>query len=174
MTDRAHATTPTRQTVEIRVIVNGIAHTAAVLPRLTAAEFLRDQLGLTGTKTSCEMQVCGVCSILVDGVPVSGCAALAADLDQTSVTTVEGLADGEELSPLQEAFIESSAAQCGFCTPGFLVMATALLAENPSPTREEIAEYLEGNICRCTGYRPIIDAIALAAGAQSSAQGVSQ
>jgi aerobic-type carbon monoxide dehydrogenase small subunit (CoxS/CutS family) len=162
-----------RNTIEIRVTVNGTVHNAAVLPRVTVAEFLRDHLGLTGTKTSCEMQVCGVCSVLVDGLPVSGCVALAVELDGRSVTTVEGLAEGGRLSALQEAFIERSAAQCGFCTPGFLVMATAMLAENPSPSSEEIAEYLEGNICRCTGYRPIVEAITLAAerGASDSTTG---
>ena len=150
-------------TVEIRVTVNGSQHTSVVPARLTVAEYVRDVLGLTGTKTSCEMQVCGVCSVLVDDVPVSGCAALAADLNGRQLTTVEGLANGTELSVLQQAFVDNFAAQCGFCTPGFLIMATALLAENPSPTRDEITEYLDGNICRCTGYRPIVEAIEAAA-----------
>ena len=149
--------------VEIQPIVNGVAHTSTVAARLTVAEYLRDDLGLTGTKTSCEMEVCGVCSVLVDGRPVSACTALAADLDAVSVITVEGLAVGAELSALQEAFIETFAAQCGFCTPGFLVMATALLEANPDPTAAEVAEYLDGNICRCTGYRPIVEAVLLAA-----------
>ncbi len=149
--------------IEIRTTVNGVPQISTVPPRLTVAEYVRDELGLTGTKTSCEMEVCGVCSVLVDGLPVSGCAALAADLDGRDVITVEGLADGDTLSPLQQAFIEKFAAQCGFCTPGFLVMATALLETNPDPTRAEILDYLDGNICRCTGYRPIIDAILLAA-----------
>ena len=149
--------------IEIRVMVNGVVREGVVAPRLTVAEYLRDDLGLTGTKTSCEMEVCGVCSVIVDGLPVSGCTALAADLDGCSVTTVEGLADGDELSHLQEAFVERFATQCGFCTPGFLIMATALLEANPDPSRHEIAEYLDGNICRCTGYRPIIEAVTLAA-----------
>ncbi len=149
--------------IEIRTTVNGVPYTGTVLPRLTVAEYVRDELGLTGTKTSCEMEVCGVCSVLVDGLPVSGCTALAADLDGREVTTVEGLADGDTLSPLQDAFIEKFAAQCGFCTPGFLVMATALLESNPDPTRAEVIDYMDGNICRCTGYRPIIDAVLLAA-----------
>ena len=149
--------------IEIRPVINGMAHTSVVAPRLTVAEYLRDDLGLTGTKTSCEMEVCGVCSVLVDGRPVSACTALACDLDGAAVTTVEGLADGHTLSHIQQAFIEKSAAQCGFCTPGFLVMATALLAANPRPSHEEVAEYLDGNICRCTGYRPIIEAILVAA-----------
>jgi len=150
-------------TVEIRASINGVVHAGAVPARLTVAEYLRDYLGLTGTKTSCEMEVCGVCSVLVDGLPVSACSALAADLDGTEVTTVEGLETGETLSHLQQAFIEKFATQCGFCTPGFLVMATALLAGHPDPSEEEVVDYLDGNICRCTGYRPIIGAILLAA-----------
>ena len=150
-------------TIRIRATVNGMVHTDTVQPRLTVAEYLRDRLGLTGTKTSCEMEVCGVCSVIIDGLPVSACTALAADLDGSRVTTVEGLANENMLSPLQQAFVETFAAQCGFCTPGFLVMATALLEANPDPTREDIIEYLDGNICRCTGYRPIIEAVLLAA-----------
>jgi len=149
--------------IEIRPVVNGMSHTSIVKPRVTVAEYLRDYLGLTGTKTSCEVEVCGVCSVIVDGLPVSGCAALAADLDGKTVTTVEGLATGDTLSHLQQAFIETFATQCGFCTPGFLVMGTALLAANPQPSRDDVMEYLEGNICRCTGYRPIIEAVLLAA-----------
>jgi aerobic-type carbon monoxide dehydrogenase small subunit (CoxS/CutS family) len=149
--------------IEIRTSVNGMTHTTIVAPRLTVAEYLRDNLGLTGTKTSCELEVCGVCSVLVNGLPVSACASLATDLDGHEVTTVEGLANGAELNHLQQAFVEGFAVQCGFCTPGFLVMATALLNANPDPTREEVIEYLEGNICRCTGYRPIIDSILVAA-----------
>ena len=150
-------------TIEIRPLVNGTVHTSTVLARLTVAEYLRDDLGLTGTKTSCEMEVCGVCSVLVDGRPVSACTALAVDLDGAEVTTVEGLASGSDVSHLQQAFIEKFATQCGFCTPGFLVMATALLEANPHPSRDEVVEYLDGNICRCTGYRPIIEAVLLAA-----------
>ena len=150
-------------TIEIRALVNGTVHTSTVLARLTVAEYLRDDLGLTGTKTSCEMEVCGVCSVLVDGRPVSACTALAVDLDGAEVTTVEGLASGNDVSHLQRAFIEKFATQCGFCTPGFLVMATALLEANPDPSHDEVVEYLDGNICRCTGYRPIIEAVLLAA-----------
>lgn len=159
----------TETAIEVRTTVNGVAHASTVPPRLTVAEYLRDELGLTGTKTSCEMEVCGVCSVLVDGLPVSGCTALAADLDGREITTVEGLAAGDTLSPLQQAFIEKSAAQCGFCTPGFLVMATALLEINPDPTSDEVVDYLDGNICRCTGYRPIIDAVLMAADRMRSA-----
>ena len=152
------------EAVEISTRVNGVAQTSVVPVRQTVSEYLRDTLGLTGTKTSCEMQVCGVCSVLVDGRPVSGCTALAFDLDGSEVTTVEGLGEGDQLGALQREFVAKAAAQCGFCTPGFLVMATALLAEHPNPDRHTIAEYLDGNICRCTGYRPIIEAIASVAG----------
>lgn len=153
----------TESTIEIQTTVNNAVFTSTVSPRLTVAEYVRDELGLTGTKMSCEMEVCGVCSVLVDGLPVSACTALAADLDGRDVVTVEGLGGRDTLSPLQQAFIDKFAAQCGFCTPGFLVMATALLDANPDPTRDEVIGYLEGNICRCTGYRPIIDAVLLAA-----------
>jgi aerobic-type carbon monoxide dehydrogenase small subunit (CoxS/CutS family) len=122
-------------------------------------EFLRDSLGLTGTKVSCELQVCGVCTVLVDGRPVSSCTYLAADVDGAEVQTVEGLSDGETLHPLQQSFVEKFALQCGFCTPGFLMMAKALLDTTPEPTEDEIVEHLDGNICRCTGYAPIIEAV---------------
>lgn len=151
------------KTAHVDAVVNGRQVSADVPVRQTLAEYLRAGLGLTGTKVSCEMQVCGVCTVLVDGEPVSSCTYLAVDIDQRQVTTIEGLANGDELSDVQSAFLESFALQCGFCTPGFVVMATALLARNSRPNHEEIAEYLEGNICRCTGYRPIIEAITKAA-----------
>jgi len=144
---------------EVRATVNGVEVRRFVQNRMTLAEFLRTDLGLTGTKVSCELEVCGVCSVLVDGNPVSSCTYLAVDIDGRDVLTVEGLSKGARLHPLQTAFVENFALQCGFCTPGFLVMAHALLNENPDPTEEEIVEYLDGNICRCTGYRPIIDAV---------------
>ena len=127
--------------------------------RATAAEVLRDQLGLRGTKVSCELQVCGACTILVDGQPVSSCSLLAADLDGRAVDTIEGMQRGTELHPLQAAFWEHNAFQCGFCTPGFLMMAKALLDEIPDPTPEQVREWLDGNLCRCTGYRPIEEAV---------------
>lgn len=145
--------------VEVEIRVNGTRITRLVPVRMTLAQLLRDGLGLTGTKVSCEMQVCGACSVLVNGEPVSACTFLAADADGCGVETVEGLAATDGFSALQKAFIENSALQCGFCTPGFLMMATALLRENPCPSREEAAEYLEGNLCRCTGYQPIIEAV---------------
>ena len=153
----------TETVIEIKTLVNGVPHTSEVDVRLTIAEYVRDELGLKGTKTSCEMEVCGVCSVLVDGQPVSACTALAADLDGRELATIEGLAVRDVLSPLQQAFVETFATQCGFCTPGFLMMGTALLASNPNPTESEIVEYMDGNICRCTGYRPIVNAVLLAA-----------
>lgn len=154
-------TEPSRQ---ITATVNGAQITRQVPNRMTLAEFLRCELRLSGTKLSCELQVCGVCSVLVDGAPVSSCAYLAVDTDGREVLTVEGLAGEGSLHPLQEAFVEHFALQCGFCTPGFLVMAKALLDENPYPSDDEIKHYLDGNICRCTGYRPIIQAVRSVAG----------
>jgi aerobic-type carbon monoxide dehydrogenase small subunit (CoxS/CutS family) len=147
----------------VRATVNGIAVDRDVPNRLTLAEFLRDDLGLTGTKVSCELEVCGVCTVLVDGRPVSACTFLAADVDGADVLTVEGLERDGELHPVQEAFIDEFAFQCGYCTPGFLMMSVALLARNPDPSVEEIVDYLDGNICRCTGYRPIVQAVRTAA-----------
>ncbi len=141
-----------RQTVEMLVPV-----------RLTVAELLRDRLGLTGTKVSCGMQVCGVCTVLVDGNPVSSCATLACDLDGTEVLTVEGLAQGRDLHPVQEAFMSANALQCGFCTPGFIMMAVALLDAHPDADHAEVREWMDGNLCRCTGYAPIETAVAVAA-----------
>lgn len=147
----------TEQTISS--VVNGHRVTREVEPRRMLSDFLREDLGLTGTKVSCGLQVCGVCTVLVDGAPVSSCTYLAVDVDGRAVETIEGLSDGERLHPLQEAFVEHFALQCGFCTPGFLMMAKSLLDENPDPTAEEVTDYLEGNICRCTGYRPIIAAV---------------
>lgn len=156
--------------VSVTAEINGSTVTEAVEPRATLAQFLRDQLGLTGTKVSCEMQVCGVCSVLVDGAPVSACSYLAADVDGCRVETVEGLGGPDGISPLQEEFVDHFALQCGFCTPGFLMMATALLRRNPNPTEEDVKEYLDGNICRCTGYEPIVQAV-LAAAARGNGGG---
>lgn len=150
-------------TSEIATTVNGAAYRGSVANRTTLAAYLRDELGLKGTKVSCELQVCGVCSVLVDGQPVSSCTYLAADIDGRTVETVEGLATGERMHELQRAFVRNFALQCGFCTPGFLMMSKALLERNPDPTEDEIREYLDGNICRCTGYQPIIAAVLEAA-----------
>ena len=143
--------------------VNGMRVARTVATRMMLAQFLRDELGLSGTKVSCELQVCGACSVLVDGAPVSACTYLAADADGRAVETIEGLSRGSVLHPLQQAFVDNFALQCGFCTPGFLMMAKALLGRNPDPSPAEIREYLDGNICRCTGYRPIIEAVRQAA-----------
>lgn len=150
--------------ITINATVNGKAISESIPVRWTLAELIRDRLGLTGTKLSCGMEVCGVCTVLVDGRPVSSCTYLAVDVDGTDVSTIEGLAKGANLHPIQEAFVENFALQCGFCTPGFVMMAKALLDENPAPSRAQVVEYLDGNICRCTGYQPIIDAILEAAG----------
>jgi aerobic carbon-monoxide dehydrogenase small subunit len=157
--------------LEVGLTVNGRSRTLRIEPRETIAEVLRDRLALTGTKVSCDAQVCGVCTVLVDGLAVSGCTFLAVDAEGRSVRTVEGLAPGGRLTPLQQAFIDEAAFQCGFCTPGFLMAATALLEENPAPTRDEVREGLEGNICRCTGYTPIVDAVLRAAAAMRTHAG---
>ena len=150
---------PIRSSSEIRLTVNGRPVTLEVRPEALLLDVLRDRLQLKGARRSCDMQVCGACTVLVDGAPVSACTYLAVEADGREVLTVEGLADGDRLDPLQEAFIEHGAVQCGFCTAGMLLTAKALLAEDPSPTEERVAEYLRGSLCRCTGYRKILDAI---------------
>ena len=147
----------------IHVTVNGLARDVDVLPHHTLLEALRDDLTLTGTKECCLVGECGACSVLVDGRSVDSCLMLAVEADGAMLTTVEGLADGERLSPLQAAFLETGAAQCGFCIPGQLVAATELLALTPHPTRAEVEEGLAGNRCRCAGYEQIIEAVLLAA-----------
>jgi aerobic-type carbon monoxide dehydrogenase small subunit (CoxS/CutS family) len=148
--------------------VNGEWHEMAIKPRRTLVEVIRENVGLTGTKASCESGTCGACTVLVDGRPVLGCLTLAVECDGKSVQTVEGLAEGDRLSPAQEAFLDQGAVQCGFCTPGMLMSVTALLTEHPRPTREQINKALEGNLCRCTGYNAIVDAVL-----QASGQGIS-
>lgn len=145
--------------VEIAPVINGRDVSLSVPVRMTLAEMLRDRLDLFGVKLSCEMQVCGVCTVLVDGRPVSSCTFLAADSDGRRVSTIEGLAEGERLHPLQQAFVDHFALQCGFCTPGFIMMAKHLLDRSPHPGRDEIVEHLDGNLCRCTGYAPIVEAV---------------
>jgi aerobic-type carbon monoxide dehydrogenase small subunit (CoxS/CutS family) len=151
------------ETMTVSLTVNGEPYEGTVPPRLTLADFLRDELLLTGTKVGCEHGVCGACTVGLDGAAVRSCLVLAVQADGRSVTTVEGLATGTDLSPLQEAFRRHHALQCGFCTAGFLMTATALLSEEPT-TMEEIREGLSANLCRCTGYQPIIDAVAEVAG----------
>jgi carbon-monoxide dehydrogenase small subunit len=151
--------TATGQVFAIRLMVNGHERELQVEPHETLIELIRDRLGLTGTKKSCDMQVCGACTVLLDGRPVSSCTMLAFEARNTSLLTIEGLAHGAALHPIQEAFIEHSGLQCGFCTPGMILTAKALLDENPTPSEEEIKHYMRGNICRCTGYKRILAAV---------------
>jgi len=148
----------------ISLCVNGEWHEVAVKPRNMLVEVIRDTIGLTGTKASCESGTCGACTALVEGRPVLGCITLAVECDGKQVQTVEGLADGEKLSSIQEAFLDQGAIQCGFCTPGMLMSATALLQRNPQPSRQDINKALEGNLCRCTGYNAIVEAVLQASG----------
>jgi carbon-monoxide dehydrogenase small subunit len=146
----------------IRLTVNGAPVAAGIEARLTLADLLRDELGLTGTHLGCEHGVCGACTVLLDGDAVRSCLVLAVQADGHEVRTVEGLADGDELGPVQQAFWEAHGFQCGFCTPGFVMTTVALLEENPTADEAEIREALSGNICRCTGYQSIVDGVLLA------------
>lgn len=143
----------------ISLIVNGVEEQLQVPSNMTLLHALREYLGYTGTKNGCEAGECGACTVLVDGEPVNSCLVLAAELDGREITTVEGLAVDGQLTPLQMAFAELNAVQCGYCTPGMLMAATALLRRNPKPTEVDIQEALVGNLCRCTGYQRIIDAV---------------
>jgi aerobic-type carbon monoxide dehydrogenase small subunit (CoxS/CutS family) len=154
-----HSSITTAQVIPIRVTVNGREHELRVAPHETLIELIRDRLGLTGTKKSCDVQVCGACTVLLDGRPVSSCTMLAFEARNTSLLTIEGMASGEALHPIQAAFIEHSGFQCGFCTPGMILATKALLDESPTPTEDEIKHYLRGNICRCTGYKRILEAV---------------
>jgi aerobic-type carbon monoxide dehydrogenase small subunit (CoxS/CutS family) len=153
----------------IAITVNGTRHEVAVEPRRTLADVLRHDLGYTGTHLGCEHGICGACTVLVDGEPTRSCLVFGVQADDCAVETVEGLAaeDGA-LNPLQEAFTEHHALQCGFCTPGFLMLATALLRDNPDPSDDEIRDAMASNICRCTGYQSILEAVRAAAGGASS------
>jgi len=151
----------TKELLNLRV--NGEPHTVAAEPHHTLLEVLREELQLTGTKHGCELGECGACTVLVDGVPVLSCLTLPSQLGDAEVTTVEGLATGATLHPLQTAFAEEGAAQCGYCTPGMLMAAKALLDANPRPSRDEIAMAISGNLCRCTGYTAIYEAVEKAA-----------
>lgn len=142
----------------LRTTVNGREIELEIESRELLIDLLRDRLELTGTKRSCDSQVCGACTVLLDGQPVSSCCTLAYEADGKEIQTIEGLSPDGRLHPIQAAFVERAAIQCGFCTPGFVLTTKAMLAENPRPTREEIRSYLGGNLCRCTGYWNILDA----------------
>jgi glyceraldehyde dehydrogenase small subunit len=144
---------------ELRLVVNGQPYELYVKPKTLLVEVLRDQLGFTGTKRGCNSGSCGACTVVLNGMAVKSCSILALQADGGEVLTVEGLARGSELHPLQEAFLDYGAFQCGFCTAGMLMSAKSLLDENPEPTREQIREGIHGNICRCTGYNSIIRAV---------------
>lgn len=147
----------------ITLIVNGRPHRLEIGRRETLLDVIRQQLHLTGAKYGCGTGDCGTCMVLVDGEPTTSCNYLARRAEGKEIVTIEGLTDGERLSPLQQAFVDAGAVQCGFCTPGMIVAATALLRRTPNPSRDEIARALDGNLCRCTGYVKIIDAVELAA-----------
>jgi aerobic carbon-monoxide dehydrogenase small subunit len=149
-------------TVPVAFAINGRRVEFMVEPRRTLADVIRDDLGLTGTHLGCEHGVCGACTVLVDGQPARSCLMLAVQAEGAEITTIEGLAHGDEPHPIQQAMREAHGFQCGFCTPGFLMSAVALVAENPAPTRNQIRAELSGNLCRCTGYQSIIDGVEIA------------
>jgi aerobic carbon-monoxide dehydrogenase small subunit len=151
----------------VAITVNGERREAEVEPRQLLVYFLRDQLGLTGTNVGCDTSSCGACTVLLDGESVKSCSVFAVQVDGMAVRTIEGLAQGGELHPVQRAFHEQHGLQCGFCTPGFVMAAVSLLEENPKPSEEEIRHALEGNLCRCTGYHNIVKAVQAAAGTAS-------
>lgn len=158
-------------TIPIELTVNGRELSLEIPPQMMLLDLLRDRLSLKGVKRSCDLQVCGACTILVDGHAVSSCTYLAYEARGADVLTIEGLADGNTLHPMQQAFIDNGALQCGFCTPGMILAAKSLLDETPRPSEEKVKEYMEGNICRCTGYRKILEAILDAAGKSGGALG---
>jgi carbon-monoxide dehydrogenase small subunit len=147
----------------LQLTVNGTMYELDVQPWETLLEIIRDYLGLTGTKEGCGIGECGACTVIMDGKTVNSCLVLAAEADGKQITTIEGLAEGEELHPVQQAFVEQGGLQCGFCTPGMILSATALLKENPNPSEEDIRRGIAGNLCRCTGYTKIIESIKVAA-----------
>lgn len=146
----------------INITVNSVPYEAFVSPDMTLVDLLRENLKITGVKKGCDEGDCGACTVLLNGKPVASCTYLAVMADKKEIITIEGVKNGDVLHPLQQAFIDAFAVQCGFCTPGMILTAIALLDENPNPTDDEIIDYLRGNLCRCTGYVKIIDAIKLA------------
>lgn len=155
---------------KVSMTVNGVTYTREVEPRMLLAHFLREELGLTGTNIGCDTSQCGSCTVLMDDVAVKSCTVLAMQADGSNITTIEGLASDSTLHPVQEAFWEKHGLQCGFCTPGMIITVVDLLKNNPRPTEEEIRHGLEGNICRCTGYQNIVEAVKHAATAMPAAQ----
>lgn len=149
----------TQLTFKLTTTINGRPVDAEIETRTLLIDFLREHLGLTGTKRSCDMQVCGSCTVLVDGKPVSSCTTLAYEVNDREVLTIEGMAQNGELHPIQQAFLDEYGLQCGYCTPGMVLATAALLNENPRPDEAEIKSFLSGNLCRCTGYFPILNAV---------------
>ena len=152
--------------MKISVTVNGTVHESDVEPRTLLVHYVREVLGLTGTNIGCDTSSCGACSLHVNGEAVKSCTMLAVQADGQAITTIEGMANGSELHPMQRAFMENHGLQCGYCTPGMVMAATSLLKENPHPTEEEVRIGLEGNLCRCTGYHNIVKSVLAAAAAQ--------
>ncbi len=157
-------TTEQATAISVSFTLNGKPVETNVEPQVALIDLLRDHFDLKGAKHSCDMQVCGACTVLLDGEPVSSCTVPAFEVRGASVLTIEGLADGEQPHPLQTSFIENAGLQCGFCTPGMILTAKSLLDQTPSPTEEQIRDYMKGNICRCTGYKKIVEAITEVAG----------
>ena len=147
----------------IKLTVNGLRHEVAVTPNHTLLQLLRQQLGLTGTKHGCGEGDCGACVVLLDGLPVNACLVLALEAEQREVTTIEGVAHGNALHPVQQAFIDAGGVQCGYCTPGMILVTLALLRHNPDPSEQQVRQAISGNLCRCTGYHKIVDAVRMAA-----------
>jgi aerobic carbon-monoxide dehydrogenase small subunit len=156
--------------IRIRVKVNGVNHEAEVEPRLLLVHFIRDTLGLTGTHVGCDTTNCGACTILFEGKPVKSCTLFAVQADEQEIRTIEGVAENGKLHPLQEGFKEEHGLQCGFCTPGMILAAQALLERNPHPTEKEIRWGISGNLCRCTGYQNIVKAVQYAANKMESSK----
>jgi aerobic carbon-monoxide dehydrogenase small subunit len=154
--------------VQVGVTVNGTSHRCDVEARTLLVYLLRQQLGLTGTNIGCDTSSCGACTVLIDGESVKSCTVLAVQADGTSITTIEGLADGDRLHPMQEAFRANHGLQCGFCTPGMVLAAVSLLAENPNPSEQQVRMGLEGNLCRCTGYHNIVKSVLACSAAQGA------
>ena len=150
--------------MEISVTVNGVTHTHDVEPRTLLVQYVREHVGLTGTNIGCDTSSCGACSLHLNGEAVKSCTVLAVQADGQELTTIEGLADGDTLHPMQQAFMDNHGLQCGYCTPGMVMAATSLLKENPNPSEDDVRHGLEGNLCRCTGYHNIVQSVLAAAG----------